>query len=66
MVIAGSFGSLCLKMEVFSPSLCECTRKKPQSLQKCTLPELQNLKVIFIVLKIEESVKIGVLHQNPE
>lgn len=53
-------------MEVFASSLCECTRKKSQSLQKCALPGLQNLEVVFIVLKIEESAKIGVLHQNTE
>lgn len=66
MVIVGSFSSLCLKTKVFAPSLCECTRKKSQSLQKYALSELQNLEVVFIVLKIGESAKIGVLDQNAE
>lgn len=61
IMIVGSFSSLCLKMEVFAPSLCECARKKKsQSLQKCALLELQNLEVVFIVLKIGESAKIGI------
>lgn len=58
MVIVGSFSSFCLKIKVFAPGLCECTRKKSQSLQKCVLPGLQTLEVVFIVLKIGESAKI--------
>lgn len=34
MVIVGSFSSLCLKIKVFAPGLCECTRKRIIKLAK--------------------------------
>lgn len=66
MVVVGSFSSFCLKMKLLAPSLCECTRKKITKLAKRALPKLQILEVVFIVLKIRESAKIGVLLQNAE
>lgn len=40
--------------------------KKITKLAKRALPKLQILEVVFIVLKIRESAKIGVLLQNAE
>lgn len=40
--------------------------KKIAKFAKCALPELQILEVVFIVLKIGESAKRGVLLQNAE
>lgn len=63
--LQGALVAFAWKWKFFLP-VCEFTRRKPQRLQTRALPELKNLEVVFIVLKIGESAKIGGLHQNAE
>lgn len=66
MVVVGSFSSFCLKMNFWLPVYVNVLEKKIMKFAKCALPELQILEVVFIVLKIGESAKRGVLLQNAE
>lgn len=66
MVVVGSFSSFCLKMNFWLPVYVNVLEKKIAKFAKCALPELQILEVVFIVLKIGESAKRGVLLQNAE